>query len=39
MMPVNVGQGVGSLTEARSVAHVIERLCVDASSLLRAWAR
>ena len=32
MMPVNVGQGVGSLTEARSVADVIERLCVDASS-------
>ncbi len=38
MIPVNAGQGVGALTEARSVADVVERLCVDASSLLRSWA-
>ena len=39
MIPVNAGQGVGSLTEARSAAHVIEQLCLEASSLLRSWAR
>lgn len=39
LMAVNAGQGVGSLTEARSAARVIERLCLDASSLLRSWAR
>jgi nitronate monooxygenase len=39
MIPVDAGQGVGSLTEARSAAHVIEQLCLEASSLLRSWAR
>ena len=29
VIPVNAGQGVGALTEARSVADVIERLCLD----------
>jgi nitronate monooxygenase len=38
MIPVNAGQGVGFLTEARSAAHIIERLCLEASSLLRSWA-
>ncbi|MGO8863674.1 MAG: NAD(P)H-dependent flavin oxidoreductase [Acidimicrobiales bacterium] len=39
LIPVDAGQGVGSLSEARSAAHVIERLCLEASSLLRSWAR
>jgi nitronate monooxygenase len=38
LAPVNAGQGVGSLTEARSAAHVIEQLRLDASTLLRSWA-
>jgi nitronate monooxygenase len=37
MIPVDAGQGVGFLTEARSAAHIIERLFLDASSLLRSW--
>jgi len=37
LVPVNAGQGVGALTDARTTAQVIERLCLEASSLLRAW--
>ena len=39
LIPVNAGQGVGSLTEVRSAAQVIEHLCLDASSMLRRVAR
>jgi nitronate monooxygenase len=39
LVPVDAGQGVGSLTEACSAANVIERLCLDASSLLRSLER
>ena len=35
---VDAGQGVGSLTEVRSVEDVMERLCVGAMELLGAWA-
>ncbi len=35
LVPVNAGQGVGSLIESRSAAYVIERLCLDASTFLR----
>jgi len=37
LAPVNAGQGVGSLVESHSAAHIIEQLCLDASSLLRSW--
>ena len=39
LVPVNAGQGVGSLVEARSPAHIIEQICLDASSLLGLWER
>ena len=37
LAPVNAGQGVGSLVECHRAAHIIEQLCLDASSLLRSW--
>ena len=39
VIPVNAGQGVGSLSEACSAAQVIERLCLDSSTFLRSRAR
>jgi nitronate monooxygenase len=39
LAPVNAGQGVGSLLESHSAAHIIEQLCLDASSLLQSWPR
>ena len=35
LAPVNAGQGVGMVTDTRSAAETIERLCSDASALLR----
>lgn len=37
-IPINAGQGVGSLAEARSPADIIERLCREAQPLLQSWA-
>ena len=39
LVPVNAGQGVGSLTEVCPAAQVIERLCLDASSMLHRVAQ
>jgi nitronate monooxygenase len=36
--PVNAGQGVGMVTQARPAAEVIEGLCTDAAALLRRWS-
>jgi nitronate monooxygenase len=36
--PPNAGQGVGMVTDARPAAEVIERLCRDATALLRRWS-
>ena len=38
LAPVNAGQGVGMVTDTRSAAETIERLCSDASALLRRWS-
>ena len=36
--PVNAGQGVGMVTDTRSAAETIERLCGGAAALLRRWS-
>ncbi len=38
LAPVNAGQGVGMVTDTRSAAETIERLCRDAAALLRRWS-
>ena len=38
LAPVNAGQGVGMVTDTRSAAETIERLCSDASASLRRWS-
>lgn len=35
--PVNAGQGVGMVTDARPAAEVIDRLCTGAAALLSRW--
>jgi nitronate monooxygenase len=39
LVPVNAGQGVGSLTEVCPAAQVIQRLCLDASAMLHRVAQ
>lgn len=38
-MPVNAGQGVGSVTQVCSAADTLAQLCGGAEALLRQWAR
>ncbi len=37
-LPSTPAKGVGSLSDSRSAAHVIEQLCRSASSLLGLWS-